>query len=368
MNMLFGLADEIRCLLFHWTGSVGGSILRAMKLSQKLGVAAAALFYCTGAVFAGGEGWTSDFAAAQKSAQEGKKDLILDFTGSDWCGYCIKLNDEVFSKDAFKAAVKDKFVLVEVDFPQDESKLSAETKKQNEALQEKYPIEGYPTLFLTDSAGLPYGMTGYQEGGAEPYVKHLNELVAKKKVRDDSFAAAEKAEGVEKAKALVAGLSAMELPATVQAKFYGDVIAKIKAADPQDTTGFGKKQQAQERVAKFQEELQALGEKQDIEGALALVDKTLAAGGLEPDDSQKILLTKAMIYGDQGKFDEAIKVVADAKKMAPESEIGKKLDGFTTELQEAKKEAATAAKEDDHAAEKKDAPKAEEKKDAPKAE
>ena len=81
------------------------------------------------AAFAGGEGWTSDFEAAKKQAAEQKKDLLIDFTGSDWCGWCIKLNDEVFQKDAFKAGVKDKFVPVEIDFPQDEKKISEATLK-----------------------------------------------------------------------------------------------------------------------------------------------------------------------------------------------------------------------------------------------
>ena len=89
----------------------------------------------SGFAFAGGEGWSSDFAASMKLAADSKEDLLVDFTGSDWCGWCIKLNKEVFSLEPFKAGVKDKFVLVEVDFPKDESKLSEETRKQNEELK-----------------------------------------------------------------------------------------------------------------------------------------------------------------------------------------------------------------------------------------
>ena len=78
--------------------------------------------------YAGGEGWTHDFEAAKKQAAAEKKDLLMDFTGSDWCGWCIKLNDEVFKHDVFKDGVKDKYVLVEVDFPQDKSKLDEATQ------------------------------------------------------------------------------------------------------------------------------------------------------------------------------------------------------------------------------------------------
>ena len=61
-----------------------------------------------GVALAGGEGWSNDYAASCKQAAEAKKDLLIDFTGSDWCGWCIKLNKEVFSHDEFKAGVKDK--------------------------------------------------------------------------------------------------------------------------------------------------------------------------------------------------------------------------------------------------------------------
>jgi len=289
-------------------------------------------------------GWTADFAAALKEAEAAKKDLLMDFTGSDWCTYCIRLHEEVFATETFKAAVKDKFVLVEVDFPQDGSKLSEATKKQNEELKEKYPFDGFPTVFLCDAQGRPYAVTGYEEGGAEPYVKNLEALSARKKARDEALLEAEKREGVEKAKSLVAALALMDLPQALQSKFYSDVVEKIKAADPQDTTGFAKKQQAREKAAKFQEELQVFGENEDVEGALALVDKTIAAGGLEEEDAQKITLTKAMIYADQGRFDEALKVVEDARKIAPTSEISKQLDGFKQELETAKKDAAAPEK------------------------
>ncbi|MFT3991801.1 MAG: thioredoxin fold domain-containing protein [Luteolibacter sp.] len=320
-----------------------------MKLTSTFRAATAALLCCTGIALAGGEGWNSDFAAAKKEAQESKKDLILDFTGSDWCAYCIKLNEEVFKTDAFKSFAKDKFVLVEVDFPQDEKKLSDATKKQNEELAEKYPIEGYPTLILTDAEGRPYAVTGYEEGGAGPYVKNLEKLAAKKKVRDENLQAAEKAEGVAKAKALFAALEAMALPTELEKKFYGDLEEKIKAADPKDETGFAKKQAAAERVAKFQQSLQELGENGDFDGALALTDKTIAEGGLDPEALQQVTLTKAMILANQGKFDDAIKVVEEAKKIAPDSEITPKLGEFVSQLQEAKQQAAAEKAEQEKA-------------------
>src|SRR5690606_35289572 len=114
---------------------------------------------------------------------------------------------------------------------------------------EQYGIRGFPTILLTDAEGLPYASTGYQDGGPEKYVEHLDELRARKTTRDESLASAEKLEGPEKAKALVAALKAMELEDATVAKFFPRVVEDIKAADPEDTTGFAKAAAAKARLA-----------------------------------------------------------------------------------------------------------------------
>ena len=304
--------------------------------------AALVALYCSGIAVAGGEGWSSDFEAAKKQAAESKKDLLIDFTGSDWCSWCIKLNKEVFSHEPFKAGVKDKFVLVELDYPQDKSKLSAATLKQNEELAKKYPIGGYPTILLTDADGKPYAATGYEAGGPEAYVKHLDALRAKKAARDESFAAAAKASGVEKAKALVAALATMGLEDEMIANFYGDVAEQIKAADPKDETGFGKASAAKARLAAIQSELGVCAKKSDHEGALAVMDKALKEGGFDTEETQKMMMTRAMILGKLKKFDEAIKAMDEAKAFAPDSEMAAATDGIKVRLEADKKAAETA--------------------------
>jgi thioredoxin-related protein len=311
-----------------------------MKMKPIAGTCAALLaLNCWGFAFAGGEGWSSDFAESKKEAAESKKDLLIDFTGSDWCGWCIKLNKEVFSQEPFKAGVKDKFVLVELDYPQNKSKLSAETIKQNEELRKAYPVQGFPTILLADAGGKPFAVTGYQAGGPEAYVKHLNELRAKKGARDEAFANAAKASGVEKAKALVAALEAMGLEDPMISKFYGDVTEQIKAADPKDETGFAKKAAAKARLATFQSELQACAQKQDHDSALALVDKTLKEGGFSTEDTQQIMITRAMIFNQQKKFDKALKALDEARAFAPESEMADGMDAARTRIEASKKAA-----------------------------
>jgi thioredoxin-related protein len=296
-----------------------------------------------GALLAGGEGWTADFTDAKKQAAESKKDLLIDFTGSDWCGWCIKLNDEVFKHEPFKEGVKDNFVLVELDFPNDKSKLSEETQAQNKELGEKYAVRGYPTILLCDSEGRPYASTGYQPGGPEKYVAHLNELRGKKVKRDEAFAEAANASGVDKAKALIAALDAMGLEDSTIASFYGDVADQIKAADPDDETGFAKKAAGKKRMEDFQEALQELAAKQDMDGALALVDKTLKEGGIEGEENLQLMMTRAVIFAQQGKFDDALKAVDDVKAAHPDSPMMEGIEGFRKRLEEGKKKAAAGA-------------------------
>ncbi len=120
--------------------------------------------------------WITDFEKAKETAKKLKRPMLVDFTGSDWCGWCIKLDKEVFSKDEFKEYAKDNLVLVELDFP-NRKKQSDALKAQNKALAKKYGIRGYPTILLLDADGKELARTGYQRGGPEKYVKHLQKLL-----------------------------------------------------------------------------------------------------------------------------------------------------------------------------------------------
>ena len=124
----------------------------------------------------GAEGWMTDFEAAKKQAAEKNLPILADFAGSDWCGWCIKLDNEVFSKDAFKEYAKDNLVLFLADFPSRKPQ-PEEVKKQNEALKNKYGIRGFPTVLLLNADGTVINQTGYQSGGPEAYVEHIKELL-----------------------------------------------------------------------------------------------------------------------------------------------------------------------------------------------
>jgi thioredoxin-related protein len=120
-------------------------------------------------------GWSDDYDKSLAKAKEDKKLVLLDFTGSDWCPWCIRLDKEIFSTSEFKDYAKENLVLVELDFPQGKT-LPRSVTKQNEKLRDEYKIEGYPTVIVLDSEGKKVGQLGYMEGGPAPFIEALNKL------------------------------------------------------------------------------------------------------------------------------------------------------------------------------------------------
>jgi len=119
--------------------------------------------------------WLTDFHQAQEEAKAGHKLLLLNFTGSDWCGWCIRLQAEVFSKPEFADYAKQNLVLMELDFPRAKA-LSSEVRKQNVALAEKYGIDGFPTIVVLNGDGKPVGLLGYVPGGPSAFIEELKKL------------------------------------------------------------------------------------------------------------------------------------------------------------------------------------------------
>ncbi len=129
-----------------------------------------------------GHRWFSDFDKAMTVAKDEGKDLLVDFTGSDWCGWCIKLHDEVFQFDEWYNEVSKSYVLVALDFPQgEEAKAAVPNPDRNQELMATYGIEGFPTILLVNQDGDVYGRTGYMEGGPKAYLEHMTELNTKGK-------------------------------------------------------------------------------------------------------------------------------------------------------------------------------------------
>ena len=125
--------------------------------------------------------WMPDLGPAMERASAEGKDLLVDFTGSDWCGWCIKLHDEVFGEEEFLTWAEERYVLVALDFPRKPGSegslaMTPELRMRNEAESSAFAVEGFPTVLLMTADGVAYGRTGYQPGGASAYIEHLDQL------------------------------------------------------------------------------------------------------------------------------------------------------------------------------------------------
>jgi thioredoxin-related protein len=194
------------------------------------------------AALAAGEGWYDDFDGAVKAAKAEGKDLLVDFSGSDWCGWCIKLDKEVFQHESFTTAAKEQYVLVVLDFPRGEAaKAKVPNPARNQELQAKYGIRGFPTVLLMNADGHVYARTGYQAGGPEAYVKHLAEI--REKFRPglasalEAVKAVEAAEGDARAAAIEAALKMLE--GLEGAPYASALVPAAKAAIASDADNAG---------------------------------------------------------------------------------------------------------------------------------
>lgn len=119
--------------------------------------------------------WTTDVTAALAGATNSGRKTFLFFTGSDWCGWCQRLQAEVLGTDNFKAFAREHLVLVELDFPK-RSPQSPALKQQNARLAQQYGIEGFPTIVVLDDAGREIGRLGYERGGPGPFLQKVRAL------------------------------------------------------------------------------------------------------------------------------------------------------------------------------------------------
>lgn len=143
-------------------------------------ITVASLVAFSAASMAADSGWLSDYEAAKKQAKEENKPILINFTGTDWCGWCIKIEKEIFSKDEFKAFAKENLILMEVDFPRKKEQ-PEELKAQNKKLDKDFAIEGYPTIYLIDAEGKKISEDlGSHKGDAKAYIELLKGLITKK--------------------------------------------------------------------------------------------------------------------------------------------------------------------------------------------
>ena len=206
--------------------------------------------------------WLTDLEAAKKQAAAENKAILVDFTGSDWCGYCIRLKKNVFDKPEFADYAKDKFVLLEIDVPNN-PKFDRELLKKNRQLCSDFNVSGFPTILVLTPQGEVAG--GFV--GGKPDLNAVQAALDPALENVAALAAAEKLTGDEKTKALAACYEALPDSVKESAK---SLRGKIVANDPNDLSGLKAEVEAEKQLAEIEAKLIAAGN--DMKKVLATLE------------------------------------------------------------------------------------------------
>lgn len=122
--------------------------------------------------------WHTKYSEALQVAKKENKPLLLFFTGSDWCGWCKKIESEVFADPEFVKMAGSRFVFVELDFPMNKM-LPLDVADQNAQLKHKFGITGYPTIVIVNPDESFVAESGYRPGGGKAYAEYLLSLTSK---------------------------------------------------------------------------------------------------------------------------------------------------------------------------------------------
>jgi len=129
--------------------------------------------------FSYSQNWKTNFDEAKKEAAEQNKNILLVFSGSDWCAPCIKLDNVVWKSEVFKMEAEKNWVIYKADFPKKKAnQLTPELTESNKKLAEKYNKNGsFPLVILLDKTGKVIGMTGFKNISATDYIQLIHSLV-----------------------------------------------------------------------------------------------------------------------------------------------------------------------------------------------
>lgn len=270
---------------------------------------------------------------ALQLANEQGRDIMLEFTGKEWCPPCIHLRTKILETAEFEKAVGDKYVLVEVVFPRLPEAVAAMPESQrnaNEKLLAYHHIQtGLPTVLLLDAGGRPYA----QVAGARPttaeYVKALEEAAVARVVRDAAFERAEGLQGLERAAALAEGLNAV--PPHCRDK-YPELVNEINRLDPQNTLGYARVLTRYANLEKQNAELKEIFDRtrghnrpEEIKQLQVELQKFLQKSDLEPETAQFAWRSLGDSYAFQRRYHDVYACYKRAYEIAPDSRIARRL-------------------------------------------
>lgn len=331
-------------LLYGEKGSSMSTIMKAIH-SQILATLGVGVCVVSRAIAA--EGWETDFNKGLATAAAEGRTMLVEFTGSDWCPPCMHLRSKVLPTQEFKDfAEKNKLVLVELDFPRAQDKVTPEERKAREELSETYGIDGFPTMLVTDGKGTPYAKIVGGASNTASYINRLQKALDTKAAFEAKLAEADKLTGVDRAKALVAAIDT--LPGDCR-ELHTDLIQEIIKNDPEDTTGYKKAADDKELLKKQLDEIKEITESsipKDASGMEAMKKAFIASRAamldlLKRDDL--LTKTKLIAYGyiahtyiAEKDTTHALEYIDKAIALDPESDEAKSLRSIRKRIENLK--------------------------------
>ncbi|MEM7456258.1 MAG: thioredoxin family protein [Planctomycetota bacterium] len=294
--------------------------------------------------------WIEVFTEGIEKAEEERKDVLLFFTGSDWCPPCEMLESEVMSHEDFQFEASQNYVLIKLDFPKTIVQ-TEQIKRLNAQAAEMFGVTSYPTVVLTDYELKPFAITGYQAGGVENYLGAIEEFRRLRMVRDEKLKEAESAEGLQRATLLDEAIAGMN--EDLIEVYYADIITEIIEIDSDDELGLRSRYNA-EREAEMRkiiigdirtscrlerpeqaiesidgvleefdfpadEHLQILQLKLNVVRKLgdtemldSILDEMISLEGVEGDTQERLLVKKILLMAGTGRKDDAMRLLEQA--------------------------------------------------------
>jgi len=291
--------------------------------------------------------FTEDAKAAIERAIDEKKDIIFLFTGSDWCPPCKKLEAEVLSEKDFLFEVSKHYVLVKLDFPR-QTEQDEDIAKQNREFANRFGVDSFPTLVLTDNLLKPFAFAGYEAGGFQNYLAVLEEARKLRVERDENLKKAEGKTGAERAKFLDLAISKMR--SEIIKVYYSDIVTEIVELDKDNSLKLREKWNAgedaemrkivmtdlmmvarlekpqlaikfidevleeidfndAEKLQIYQMKLNLVRQLKDDEATDALLDEMISLDAVQGETKQRLIVKKIYLMIGSGRPDEALKLL-----------------------------------------------------------
>lgn len=262
--------------------------------------------------------WHDDYAVGAAEAKEKGKDLLLVFTGTDWIEMCEVFHREILTQPEFLDVVSEKFVLVKLEYPQN-NRLPRQEATQKQFLRDAYGIKGFPTVVLTNFEGRPFGFNGYQPVSPEEYAETTMAMHANHEKRQAEIESSKSLEGVEKATALASGLP--ELPGNMTARFYREILEEILEADPENTLASTRSYRKMMADVDYGVAMQKLERDVRYGEMIELTEHFIAENALEGAALQKALMIKASVQKKQSNTPGMIETLLEVVKIDSKTKL-----------------------------------------------